>query len=173
MILIKLFISFFKSGMFAVGGAYSFLPLIEREVVQKYGWLTKDEFMDVLGMVGIFPGAISIKYATYVGYKMAGVLGVLAANFGNFIPPVLLILGASLLYNQYKEIPAVKGAFNMVRIAVFAMIIAVAFKLVGIKYLVSLKALIFAALFFIAFFLGKIHPVFIILGAGVLGVLIR
>ncbi|HAH21030.1 MAG TPA: chromate transporter, partial [Candidatus Omnitrophica bacterium] len=75
MILFKLFFSFLRVGFFAIGGAYSFLPLIEKEVVQKYGWLSKEEFLEVLGMVNIFPGAISIKYATYTGYKIAGIWG--------------------------------------------------------------------------------------------------
>jgi len=73
MVLLKLFLSFLKIGLFAIGGAYSFLPLIERETVQYHHWLDKPEFLEVLGIVKIFPGAISIKFATYTGYKVAGI----------------------------------------------------------------------------------------------------
>ena len=92
MILFKLFLSFFRIGLFAIGGAYSFLPLIQREVVEKYHWLTKEEFLEVLGVVQIFPGAISIKFATYTGYKMAGVPGAIMANIGNLL--ILTVNGA-------------------------------------------------------------------------------
>ncbi len=173
MILIKLFFSFFKIGLFAVGGAYSFLPLIENEVVQKHGWLTKGEFLEILGITVIFPGAISIKYATYVGYKIAGIPGVLLANLGNFLPPALLIIGATMLYKEYKDVQAVKGAFNMVRVAMFAMIIAVAFKLIGIKNLASFKSVLFAVIFLGLFFSGKLNPAFIIIGAGLIGAFVR
>ena len=63
--LVNLFLSFFRVGLLAIGGAYSFLPLIEKEIVERYHWLTKEEFLDISGLVQIFPGAISIKYATY------------------------------------------------------------------------------------------------------------
>ena len=95
MILFKIFFSFFRIGLFAIGGAYSFLPLIQKEVVERYQWLTKEEFLEVLGVVKIFPGAISIKFATYTGYKVAGIPGAVVANIGNLLPPVVLILLAT------------------------------------------------------------------------------
>lgn len=173
MILLKLFVAFFKVGCFAIGGAYSLLPLIENEVVQRYGWLTRSEFLDVMGITLIIPGAISVKYCTYVGYKIAGIPGVLMANLGNFLPPALLVIGATMLYKEYKELPRVKGAFNMIRIAVFSMIIAVAFQLIGVKYLTTFKNIIIAVCFLIIFVFGKIHPAFIIIGAGLVGAFVR
>ncbi len=78
--LLQLFLSFLKVGSFSFGGAYSLLPLIEREVVTNNHWLSKEEFLRVLGMVEIFPGAISIKFATYTGYKTGGILGAVAGG---------------------------------------------------------------------------------------------
>src|SRR3989338_5276217 len=95
MILIRLFVSFLKIGLLAIGGAYSFLPLLEKEIVEKYHWLTKDEFLDVMVAVKIFPGAISIKYATYTGYKLSGILGAIVANLGNLAGPVILTIFAA------------------------------------------------------------------------------
>lgn len=171
MVLIKLFISFFKVGLLAIGGAYSFIPLLEREVVEKYNWLTKEEFLDILGIVKVFPGAISIKYATYTGYKLAGIFGAIAANLGNLLAPVILVLFASVFYIKYRNLPAAIRAFNMIQLAVFSMIIAVAFQLVNPNQLLNLKHLIIILASFALFIYTKIHPALIIIAAGILGIL--
>ncbi|MDP6685556.1 MAG: chromate transporter, partial [Candidatus Omnitrophota bacterium] len=108
--LLNLFLAFLRIGLFAIGGAYSFLPLIEKEVVDKYHWLAKSEFLDVLGVSKIFPGAISVKFATYTGYKIAGVPGAILENLGNVLGPASLIIFASALYAKYKDLPSVQGA---------------------------------------------------------------
>ncbi len=120
MVLFKLFIVFSKIGLFAFGGAYSFLPLTEREVVQNHHWLDKTEFLEVVGITKMFPGAISIKFATYTGYKLAGVPGAIVANLANLLPPVLFIMLASLLYSKYKDIPFVKASLQMAQYAIFS-----------------------------------------------------
>ena len=173
MILVKLFLAFLKVGFFAIGGAYSFLPLIEKEVVEKYGWLSKDEFLEVLGMVNMFPGAISIKYATYTGYKIARVWGAVAANIGNFLAPALVIGVASIFYLKYKNFPAVKGALSMIQLAVFAMIIAVAFQAVSLDKLTQFKNLLVVLVSFALFFCTKIHPALIIISAGIAGAFLK
>lgn len=173
MILVNLFMVFFRVGLFAIGGAYSFLPLIEREVVQQYHWLTKEEFLDVLGIVKIFPGAISIKYATYTGYKIAGLPGAIIANIGNLLAPAVLILFASIFYVKYKELPLLKNAFNAIQLVIFAMIIALAFEIVTINQLTHLKSLLIIVSAFTLFIYTKINPALIIIGAGVLGAIFK
>ena len=103
MILLKLFITFFKVALFAFGGAYSFLPLMESELVKNQQWLESTEYLEIVGITKLVPGAISIKFATYTGYKMAGVPGVIVANIANLLPPVLFVIIASLLYAKYKS----------------------------------------------------------------------
>lgn len=171
MILLELFLVFLRIGLFAIGGAYSFLPLLEKEVVQRYAWLTKEEFLEVLGVVKIFPGAISIKFATYTGYKMAGWAGAAVTNIANLLAPAALIMFATLLYNNYKDAPQVKGAFDTVQIVVFAMIVAVAFQTINVQELVKWRNLLVIIAAFILFMYTKIHPAFIIIGAGLLGAL--
>ena len=173
MILVRLFISFLRVGLFAIGGAYSFLPLIEKEVVQRYHWLTKEEFLDILGVARVFPGAISIKYATYTGYKIAGIPGVIMANLGNFLGPAILIILATSLYLRYKNLPAVKGAFNMIQLVVFAMVVAVAFQLIDASQLMQLRSLLIIIISFGLFTYTKIHPALIVIGAGMLGTVLR
>ena len=173
MVIVKLFLSFLRIGLFAIGGAYSFLPIIEKEVVEKYHWLTREEFLNMSGVVTIFPGAISIKYATYTGYKMAGISGVIAANLGNILAPAFIIIFAAIIYDKHKASPAVKGAFDMIRIAIFAMIIAVAFQTVDIHSLTEAKSLLIIILSFAVFIYTKVHPAIIILLCGVIGALWR
>jgi len=173
MVLARLFFAFLKVGLFAIGGAYSFLPLIEKEAVEKYHWLSKEEFLDVLGMVQVFPGAISIKYATYTGYKIAGIIGAIAANIGNLMAPVLLIAFGSFLYARYKNTPSVKSAFSMVQLAVFAMIIAMAFQTVNASQLSHFRNILIVVLSFILFVYVKAHPALIIICAGILGVFLK
>src|SRR3989339_524953 len=113
--LINLFLAFLKVGSFSFGGAYSLIPLIETEVVKNHQWLSHDEFLKVLGMVEIFPGAISIKFATYTGYKSGGILGAIVANLGNIFTPALLILFAAQIYSYYQNNQFVTKAFDGIK----------------------------------------------------------
>ena len=173
MVLLKLFFAFLKIGFFAFGGGYSFVPLIEREVVDNNQWLIKSEFLEILGIVKVFPGAISIKFATYTGYKVAGVPGAIVANFANILAPILFIMMVSLLYSKYKDVPFVKGSLGMIQYAVFAMIIAVGLQLVDKTGVFQLKNSIVVLVAFAFFILTKIHPAFIIMGAALYGGMIE
>ena len=173
MVVVNLFLTFFRIGLFAIGGAYSFLPLVEREVVQKYGWLTKTEFLDALGAVRILPGAISVKYATYTGYKVAGIPGAVAANFGNILAPAILAIFVMSLYSKYRDYPWVKGAFEVIQLVVFAMIIAVAFQLININQLMRLRGLLIVVISFALFIYTKVHPAVIIVAAGIIGAFLK
>lgn len=169
MIYAQLFFVFLKIGLFAVGGAYSFIPLLEKDIVEKYHWLTTPEFLDVLGMVNFFPGAISIKYSTYVGYKMGGMPGAIAANIGNLLGPFLMVLCVASFYNKYRNVPAVKEAFKFIQVAVFALIISAAFKLVDISQLMNLRSGIIIVICFSLFLYSKVNPAAIIISAGIIG----
>lgn len=173
MILLKLFLAFFKIALFAFGGAYSFLPLMEKELVQNQRWLENAEYLEIIGITKLFPGAISIKFATYTGYKIAGVPGVIVANIANLLPPVLFVILASFFYSRYKDITFIKAGLEMVQYAVFAMIIAVAIQLVDKSQIFQLKHIIIIAASFGLFFYAKVHPAFIIIAAGILGAVFR
>ena len=170
MILLKLFLVFLKVGLFAIGGAYSFLPLLEKEMVENCHWLTKEEFLDVLAVVKVFPGAISIKYATYAGYKLGGIPGIVCANLGNLLAPVILVLAASVFYIKYKNVPAVKRAFSVIELVIFSMIIAVAFQSIEPNRLMNLKSLLIIMVSFALFVYTKIDPAVMLIGAGIAGI---
>jgi chromate transporter len=172
-IFLRLGLVFFKISLCAIGGAYSFLPFLERELVHRYNWLTKEEFMDVLGIVKIFPGAISVKFATYTGYKIAGITGAVAANIGNVAGPVLLSIFAFTLYFKYKDLPYVKAAFNAVQISILAMLLALVIQLGNLKEMARLKNIVIFVVSFALFLSAKVHPAFIIIGAGIAGILVN
>jgi len=173
MVLAELFWVFMKVALIAFGGGPSFLPLIEREVVQGRNWLGEAEFLEVTGMAQVFPGALSIKFATYTGYKVAGIGGAVVANLGNLLPAAVFMMLAALLYSKYKSVAFVKGGLEMIRYAVFAMIIAVAIQLVDKEHIFELRHIAVIVVSFILFLFTKTHPAFIILGAGILGAIAK
>lgn len=158
----ELFLSFLKVGSFSFGGAYSLIPLIEREVVENNSWLNHEEFIRVLGMVEVFPGAISIKFATYTGYKVAGVFGVLAANLGNVIAPATLILAAIFFSSHFEKNAMVQKAFTGVKFSIIGMIAAIMYKY-AVKNSLDLTSVAFLLLGVVLIILFNLHPAYVVL----------
>ena len=169
--LIALFISFFKVGSFSFGGAYSLLPLIEKEIVQNHQWLQQDEFLKVLGLVEVFPGAISIKYATYTGFKVAGILGVIAANLGNLIVPATVIMLAIYFLDYFQKNEIVVKAFNGIKYAVIGMIAALIYQY-GVRNVAELKGVIIILIGFSLVFFLKMHPAYVVIISEVIALII-
>jgi chromate transporter len=169
--LIELFLSFLKVGSFSFGGAYSLIPLIEREVVENNTWLNHEEFIRVLGMVEVFPGAISIKFATYTGYKVAGVIGVVAANLGNLVAPAVVIMLASYFYTQFEKNVYVQKAFTGVKFAIVGMIAAIMYKY-AVKNSLDLMSLLFLVLGASLIFLFNLHPAYVVIISAVAALIV-
>ena len=167
--LLSLYLSFLKVGSFSFGGAYSLLPLIEREVVTNHSWLSKDEFLKVLGMVQVFPGAISIKFATFTGYKVAGVPGAIIANLGNITVPATLIMVGSYFYSIYENNEYVRKAFVGIKFAVIGMIAVIMFRYATTNGM-SYKELGFIVIGAALIYFFKLDPVFVIIIAAMLGI---
>ncbi|VAX26824.1 Chromate transport protein [hydrothermal vent metagenome] len=169
--LIKLLISFFKVGAFSFGGAYSLIPLIEKEAVDLNHWLTPDEFLKVLGMVDVFPGAISIKYATFIGYKAAGIPGAIVANIGNLLVPVTLMIFAFIFYSKFEKNVYVEKAFQGIKFAVVGMVIGIMFQYF-FKSSFQWQSLIFVAVGLILILTLKLHPAFVVIAEALLALII-
>ena len=169
--LIALFISFFKVGSFSFGGAYSLLPLIEKEIVQNHQWLQQDEFLKVLGLVEVFPGAISSKYATYTGFIVAGILGVIAANLGNLIVPATVIMLAIYFLDYFQKNEIVVKAFNGIKYAVIGMIAALIYQY-GVRNVAELKGVIIILIGFSLVFFLKMHPAYVVIISAVIALII-
>ncbi|GAB4292551.1 MAG: chromate transporter [Ignavibacteriaceae bacterium] len=169
--LLKLFISFLKVGSFSFGGAYSLIPLIEREVVTNNQWLTREEFVKMLGVVEVFPGAISIKYATYTGYKTAGVAGIIAANIGNMIVPASIMFLIFYFYTTFEKNKFVVKAFDGIKLAVIGMILGIMIQYF-VNWVTDFKSGLFVAVGLFIVLVLKLHPAYIVILAGIMGILI-
>ena len=102
-IIIKLLLTFAKIGAFSIGGGYAMLPYIQNEVIKTHGWMTIQEFSDILAISQMTPGPIAINSATYVGYKVAGVPGSIAATIGVALPCFLMILLIASFFIKYMR----------------------------------------------------------------------
>lgn len=159
--LLNLFLAFLKVGSLSFGGAYSLLPVIENQIVTKHAWLNHDEFLKILKLVEVIPGAISIKFATYTGYKVAGVPGAIVANLGNLTTPVILISFASYLYSYIENHVNIKNTLNSIKYAILGMILAIVYQYFLRNYSDWLGFFFLAVGFALTVFF-KLNPIYII-----------
>lgn len=124
MIYWQLFLSFLQIGMFSFGGGYAALPLIQEQVVTQHGWLLRSEFTDLITISQMTPGPIAVNSATFVGIRLAGFLGALAATFGCILPSCILVTVLSYLYLKYRKMSMLQGVLETLRPAVVSMIAA-------------------------------------------------
>lgn len=118
-----IFGSFFKIGLFTFGGGYAMIPLIEREVIDRRGWVERREFLDLLTLAQSVPGPIAVNTAVFVGYRMRSLRGALAALAGTILPSFTIILLIALFFADIRQNPVVDAAFKGMRPAVVALII--------------------------------------------------
>ena len=121
--LIKLFISFFKIGLFSFGGGYAALALIQQEVVVENGWLAVGEFNDLITISQMTPGPIALNSATFVGQRVAGFSGSLAATIGCILPSAIIVGALSYFYKKYKDLDLMTDVLKFLRPAIVVMIL--------------------------------------------------
>lgn len=122
--LLKIFYSFFKIGLFTFGGGFAMIPLIEREVIERRGWIAKDDFVDMLVLAQSAPGPIALNTAVFAGYKVRGFAGAMAAVLGVVVPSFSIILLVAIFFANIRYNPVVDAAFKGMRPAVVALIVA-------------------------------------------------
>ena len=132
MILLQLFWSFLQIGAFSFGGGYAAVPLIQSQIVDQHAWLAMSEFTDLITISQMTPGPIAINAATFVGIKIAGIPGALAATFGCILPSCIIVTLIARLYLKYRSLDLLQGVLASLRPAVVAMIAAA-----GISILIS------------------------------------
>lgn len=129
-ILLDLFLTFAKVGLFTFGGGYAMISLIENSCVEKKGWLTHDEMMNVTVIAESTPGPIAINCATFVGYKQKGMFGAIAATIGMVLPSFCIIFLISMFLDNFLEIAWIAHAFMGIKIAVGILILDAAIKMI-------------------------------------------
>ncbi len=153
-----------KIGTFTLGGGYAMLPLIQREVVDRKGWIDEEEFLNMIALAQAAPGLIAVNSAIFIGWRVGGWRGVAGAVLGAVLPSFLIILAIAMVFSEWKELPAVEAVFKGIRPAVVALIAAPLVKMAKtatnhqspLPLLWSLAAALLI-------WLGGVNPVWIIL----------
>lgn len=200
MIFLELFWSFFKIGLFTIGGGYSMIPMIEDTVIAQNNWLTQDQLLDFLGVSESTPGPIAINLATFIGSMMGGeygawgqIFGAICATLGVVMPSFIIILIIAIVFEKFINKAGVQGFFYGVRPVVVGLVLAstvslglaVFLPLLDLTYFSSLSVKGFdyvsLALIAVMFIIGhirlgkrkkKIHPILLVVISAVLGVLL-
>ena len=128
-ILLELFLTFFKIGLFTFGGGYAMIPLIEDACVEKKSWLSHDDMMNLTVIAESTPGPIAINCATFVGYQQKGLVGSMVSTMGMVLPSFLIICFISTYLDNFLEITIVANAFTGIKIAVGILILDASFKM--------------------------------------------
>lgn len=131
MTLFQLFLSFLQVGLFSIGGGYAAMPLIQSQVVERYAWLTMGEFADLVTIAEMTPGPIAINAATFVGIRIAGIGGALAATFGCILPSCVIVSVLARIYYRYRGLPVLREVLSSLRPAVVALIAAAGLSILG------------------------------------------
>lgn len=168
-LLITLFIAFLKIGTFSFGGGYAMLPFIQKEIVESNTWISMSEFTDIIGISQMTPGPVAINSATFVGYKVGGIIGSIIATLGVITTSFILITIINKLLSNFKESKVVKAALLGMRPVLIALIIYAFIDLAKESY-VDLKSIIITLIIGVILLSKKVHPILVIVIAAILGV---
>ena len=183
MIYLQLFYTFFKIGLFGFGGGYAMLSMIQGEVVTRYGWVTSQEFTDIVAISQMTPGPIGINSATYVGYTAMvnagyshsiGILGSTIATISVVLPSFILMVFISRFFLKYQRHPAVEAVFQGLRPGVVGLLAAAALVLMnGENFGTDTYQIVISILLFLAAFIAshryKVNPILLIVCSGIAG----
>lgn len=180
--LIKLFFSFIKVGLFSVGGGYAAIPLIQNQIVDVHHLMTMSEFADLITIAEMTPGPISINSATFVGTRLSGLLGAILCTIGVVLPAFIICLILAKLYYKYRGLKGLQTILSSLRPAVVALICSAGLSILTLALFNAEKSAIVLSNFrpveFILFLGGivalrkfKINPIAVIFGSGVIGTL--
>lgn len=165
---VGLFSTFFRVGLFTLGGGYAMIPMIESEVVDKHRWLDKEMFMDMIAVAQTCPGVFAINMSIFIGNKVAGTKGALMAALGTALPSLLIILAIAMFFRNFQDVPWVAAAFAGIRPAVVALIAVPTWNMARKAKINFLNCWIPIASALLIWGLG-VNPIYIILAAGVGG----
>ncbi len=168
--ILKFLWTIFYINMFTIGGGYVMLPLLQREVVHHYHWLSNKEFIDAIAIGQVTPGPLTIMNV-FIGYKIFGFWGAFGAVVFSYLPSIIIVTIVSHYYLKFKNSWVVNASFKGIRPAVIGLLAAVTITL-GRASLADVPTWLIAAGSFAILVFTKVEPTFVILGAGVVGAMI-
>ena len=173
--LLSILLAFMKIGIMTFGGAYASIAIVEREIVNNLGWLTYQEFSDLLAIDEITPGPIMINCATFIGMKVHGVSGALVASIGCIIPSIIISLLLIFIYTHYKKVKAINDILASLKAMALALILSTLVTFIfntilidGIITNINIISLILVIIGFIILRKFKLNPILILLACGVI-----
>ncbi len=167
--LLTLYLVWFKMGLFTFCGGYEMLPIIQREVVEKYHWATEDEIIDYYAIGQCTPGVIAVNSSTFVGYKIAGIPGGIAATLGVITPSLVIISLIAAFLTGFQDYPLVQRALSGIRISVCILMASSLWQL-GKKSIGDLFGAVLCVLAFLLSYFTPVSTVLLVVLAGVCGV---
>lgn len=168
--LLRLAWVFMKIGTFSFGGGIAIIPLVQTEVVTKYGWLTESQFVDAITLGQITPGPVVVS-ATFIGHQVAGIPGAIVATISVILPSLIMICLATRAVRRFKENKTLAGFFRGARIAVVGLIFQAAMG-IGSSSIINFKTALIAGISTICLFRYDVNPIWILIGAGAIGLAI-
>lgn len=170
-VLVELFVAWFKIGLFTFGGGYAMLPLIEKEVIDRRGWATNEEILDIFALAQSVPGALAVNSAAFFGRRLAGILGAIVAVTGVIVPSLIVIIIIAMYFMTLQQNPTAMSAFMGVRGAVAGLIGAAAVRVV-IASCRNKVAIIIALIALVLNLFTDINVAIIILAGAIAGLVI-
>ena len=165
-----LFTTFFRIGIFTLGGGYAMIPLIEEEVVNKHRWVSHEQMLDLIAIAQSCPGVFAINTSIFVGYKLRRLPGAIAAAAGTALPSFLIILAIAIFFKQFEDNRIVAAMFRGIRPAVVALIAVPTFRMAQQAKIGWTTAWIPIVSALLIWLLG-VSPIYIIIAAAIGGYL--
>ena len=165
---LKVALSFLKIGAFSFGGGYAVLSFIQREVVEANGWITPEQFVDIVAIAEMTPGPIAVNSATFVGYNMFGVWGSIMCTLCTIAIPVILSLIVSFYFSKFKGNRQLQNALKGIRPAVIGLIAASCLSIAEIS-ITSVYSLLFFGIALLLVWKFKVNPIITLIICGALG----
>ena len=163
--LIELFLAFARIGGLTFGGGYAMLPMLQREAVEKKGWVTEEELMDYYAVGQCIPGVIAVNTAVFIGTKAKGLAGAIAASLGVISPSLVIIVAIAAFIQSFSELEIVQNAFAGIRVGVCVLILSAVLKLFKKAIIDKFTFGLFATVFALSVFTDISPIAFVILSA--------
>ena len=170
--LIDLFFTFCRIGGLTFGGGYAMLPIIQKEIVEEKKWATEEEVLDYYAVGQCTPGIIAVNTATFIGYKVHGIIGAIVATLGVVFPSLIIITIIAALLKNFANYSILQHALSGIRVVVIALIVSAILKLAKTSIKNS-TTLIIAIIAFILVAFVNLSPIYIVIAAACIGLILK